>query len=197
MIASFHGRVQVFDGSGMLAIDAIIASALMDLIKHSCTVCNSDLEFPELVERVRCPRCGSAFLVEQFEGIVSLKQVKEESAGAEADPLPLEPPCLSPYEEIQLLDGKIEVLNRHLLQNRRSAFSSLSVAFLFFFIALVWLLAGRDLIAIFCGIISMAMAVVAAIALRDSARLRSSLTALSDHREQLAQELRVNMPRIF
>ena len=169
----------------------------MSLIKHSCPNCNTDLEIPVQVERVCCPRCGNHFLIEIFEEVVTLKRVKEERAGTGIE-APLND--LLGFEigdNMDLLDRQIYQLNRELAQRRTSAFSSLSVSTLFFFFALVWLLAERDLIAIFCGIIALVMAFVAGLCLRDSARYRSSLTLLISRRDQIARRMRPNMPRFF
>jgi hypothetical protein len=169
----------------------------MSLIKHSCPNCNSDLEIPEQVERVCCPRCGNHFLIEIFEEVVTLKRVKEERGGVGIEAALNNLLRVESSDNIDVLDRQIYQLNRLLTQRRTSAFSSLSVSALFFFFALVWLLAERDLIALFCGIIAGVMALVAGMCLRDSARSRSSLTLLISRRDQIARRMRPNMPRFF
>jgi hypothetical protein len=169
----------------------------MSLIKHSCPNCNTDLEIPEQVERVCCRRCGNHFLIEIFQDVVSLKRVKEKRSGLNTDSALNEILRGDMGENIDLLDKQIHLLNRQLAQSRTSAFSSLSVSALFFFFSLVWLLAERDLMALFCGTIAVTMALVAGMCLRKSARLRSSLTLLISRRDQIARRMRPNMPRIF
>lgn len=173
----------------------------MSLIKHNCPSCGADLEFPEQVERISCRRCGDRFNIESFADVVSLKKIKAEpSSSSEASYESFlfedDPEC-NLNENIELLDSRIDRLNRRLKHLRSSAFSSLSVAFLFFFFGLVWLLAERNLIALFCGGIAAAMAVVAGHSLRDSARSRSALTLLISKREQLMRRFRSGMPRIY
>ncbi|MEW6737916.1 MAG: hypothetical protein AB1489_41950 [Acidobacteriota bacterium] len=172
----------------------------MGLIKHNCLNCRSDLAFPEQVERINCPHCGSRFIVETFENIVSLKRSKEEPPVVndnEATSYAETWPDQNFDESLELIDKQIYRLNRQLSQHRYSAFSSLSVSFLFFFFTLVWLLAGRDMIALFCGTITAAMTLVAGFSLRDSARLRSSLTLLLSRREQLHRRLNPRITKVF
>ena len=169
----------------------------MSLIKHSCPNCNTDLEIPEQVERVCCPRCGNHFFIEIFEEVVTLKRVKEERGGVGIEAFLNDLSGSDTSDNIDILDRQIYQLNRELAQRRTSAFSSLSVSALFFFFALVWLLAERDLIALFCGIIAVVMALVAGTCLRDSAHSRSSLTLLISRRDQIARRMKPNMPRIF
>jgi hypothetical protein len=169
----------------------------MNLIKHSCPSCNFDLEIPERIERVCCPRCGSHLQIEIFENVVILKKIREEqnSLGLDTDPFELLHDDIN--ENIEVLDKKIKFLNRQLIQRRTAGFSSLSVSTLFFFFSLVWLLAERNLIALFCGIIAVTMVVVAGNCFRDSARARSSLTLMISRRDQLDKRMRPNMPRIY
>jgi hypothetical protein len=171
----------------------------MSLIKHNCANCGFDLEFPEQVERICCPRCNSHLQIEVYEDVVSLKVLKPLSTpdAAEQSAPPRKRVVGELDQDIKNLDKQIDHFNRQLAQRRSSAFSSLSVAFLFFCFSLVWFLADRDLMAIFCATIMLAMTAVAGSALHASAQTRRSLVELLGQREQLEREIRPNIPRIF
>ncbi|MBL8151747.1 MAG: hypothetical protein JNN15_17620 [Blastocatellia bacterium] len=171
----------------------------MSTIKHSCPECNSELEFPEQVERVCCPSCGQISLVEIFENLVTLKRVKEDSQerGFFAEVNPNKDLRLTLGESLQLVDKQIVNLNRELHQRRLSAFSSLSVSALFFFFALFFLAFERQLFSLCFMFISTVMVLIAGSSLRDSARSRSSLVILIEQREQILKELNPYIPRIF
>lgn len=172
----------------------------MSLIKHNCSHCDADLEFPEQLSRVCCPQCHNQFLVEIYENVVSLKWLKDAPTSPKlnlSDPHNTQTQALSLSEQLKILDQKIYEIDRSVKQRRSSASSSFVVAFMFFFFALSGLLINRIVMAFCCGTISTAMILLTGSSLQESARSRKSLAILVYQREQLARELSFSQPKIF
>ncbi len=169
----------------------------MSLIKHNCSHCDADLEFPEQLSRVCCPQCHSQFLVETYQDIVSLKWLKDAPSLPKMDLSDSSNRVLSLSEQLKILDQKIYEIDRNVKQRRSSASSSFLVAFMFFFFAFSGLLINRIVIAVCCGTISTAMILLTGSTLQESARSRKSLAILVYQREQLARELSFSQPRMF
>lgn len=172
----------------------------MSLIKHNCSHCDADLEFPEQLSRVCCPQCHNQFLVEIYEDVVSLKWLKDAPSLPKldlSDSNSSKIQALSLSEQLKVLDQQIYEIDRKVKQRRSSASSSFLVAFMFFFFAFSGLLINRIIIAVCCGTISTAMILLTGSSLQESARSRKSLAILVYQREQLAREISFNQPRVF
>jgi hypothetical protein len=170
----------------------------MSLIKHNCSNCGADLEFPEQLARVCCPQCHNHFLVEIYDDIVSLKWLKDAPIPFSVDlSNPNNESPLSLREQLKILDQQIYEIDRKVKQRRSSASSSFVVAFMFFFFTLSGLLINRLVIAIFCGTIFTTMILLMGSKLKESAKSRKSLAILVYQRERLAREISISQPRVF
>ncbi|MFY9226340.1 MAG: hypothetical protein WAQ98_26930 [Blastocatellia bacterium] len=169
----------------------------MSLIKHNCSNCGADLEFPEQLARVCCPQCHNHFLVEIYDDIVSLKWLKDAPTPISINLSDSDKEPLSLREQLKILDQQIYEIDRKVKQRRSSASSSFVVAFMFFFFTLSGLLINRLVIAIFCGTIFTTMILLMGSKLKESARSRKSLAILVYQRERLAREISISQPRVF
>jgi hypothetical protein len=169
----------------------------MSLIKHSCSVCGTDLEFPEQLARVCCPQCHNHFAVEIYEDLVSLKWLKNIPTFSKIELSDSGNTQLSLPEQIKILDKEIYTIDRRVKQYRSSASSSFLVAFLFFFFALSGLLIDRLLMALCCGTVFTVMILITGNILQESAKSRKSLAILVYQRELLAREISPSQPKVF
>lgn len=169
----------------------------MSLIKHNCSICGADLEFPEQLARVCCPQCHNHFIVEIYEDLVSLKWLKHNPTFSKVDLSDSSNIEISLPDQIKILDKEIYAIDRKVKQHRSSASSSFLVAFLFFFFALSGLLIDRLLMALCCGTIFTVMILITGNILQESAKSRKSLAVLVYQREMIAREINISQPRVF
>jgi LSD1 subclass zinc finger protein len=84
----------------------------MEILKTSCEVCRSPLEFPRDFDNVICAACGAAYQVRQYKGAINLVAVKqdEESVSLQAGFGELEARLAGLDEIIEDLTAQVEVI---------------------------------------------------------------------------------------